>query len=64
MFSFKNKDSCKDSTLSHVKNYDIPLYYTSSRFGPTFGNDIVILVNHNEQGKYNFTRCKHVIKKR
>jgi hypothetical protein len=50
IFSFKSKNNFKDPILSHVKNPSYALFYGST-FGPTFGDDINIYVDEDDDSK-------------
>ncbi|UZO08919.1 uncharacterized protein OCT59_029162 [Rhizophagus irregularis] len=59
IFSFKSKNNFKDPILSYVKQINRALYY-SNKFGPTFGDDIELFINEdNELKEYDRCRCVH-----
>ncbi|GBB96936.1 hypothetical protein RclHR1_02880002 [Rhizophagus clarus] len=58
IFSFKNKNDFKDPTLSYVMDMDYALYY-DGYFGPTFGEDIEIYVEVDDDSKeYDYCQYK------
>ena len=58
IFSFKNKDSFKEPTLSLVKNMDEALFNCSS-YGPTFDYDLLVCVKEDDGSRdYNSRKCK------
>jgi hypothetical protein len=58
IFSFKSKESFKDPILSHVIDTEKALFYCS-KFGPTFGDDINICVNDDDDSK-EYDYCTHI----
>ncbi|EXX60368.1 uncharacterized protein OCT59_003278 [Rhizophagus irregularis] len=59
IFSFKNRDNFKDVGISYVQNTASALQH-NKRFGPIFGNDLVICNSKDESKDYDVISCQKI----
>ncbi|EXX54143.1 hypothetical protein RirG_237420 [Rhizophagus irregularis DAOM 197198w] len=56
IFSFKNKNNCKDAVISNIEN-TISFYFNPSR-GPSFGDSDIFIFSSNVNTDYDANYCK------